>query len=294
MSQKDYFEYADFVPSSDFRFNIHTARLYEPYFHVHAHEFSEITIILNGAAIHITDVEIHPISTGDVFVLNGDMRHGFNDATGLELCNIIYDPDQFISVDDDISNLAGYHALFMLEPLYRQHSEFRSKLHLEHDELLCVTALISKLIDEYEQRAPGYQSMIRAHFMHLVVYLSRRYQAYRPSKHTWQLAAVMNYIAANYTSSIRLEELATMAHMSTSHFERVFRETFHTSPIDYIIRLRLRKACELMRQPHYSISQIALDVGFGDSNYFARQFKRIIDKTPTEYRRELHNGVAAD
>ncbi len=287
----DKYTLSHFVRNSDFHFFIQRARLTKPTFHVHAHEFSELVVIENGAAIHVTDVETHPISAGDVIVLNGDMRHGFEQAEGLELCNIMYNPFGLLDSSDDLHHLAGYHALFVLEPLYRQHNKFLSRLRLDHDELLYVSRLISNLLGEFENRPPGFQTMIRAHFIHLVIYLSRLYQEYRPNQHTWQLAAVMNYIADNYTNPISLDDLASQAHLSTSHFERVFRATFHTSPIDYVIRLRLRKACELMRLPHYTISQIAFEVGFSDSNYFSRQFKRIIHKTPSQYRKDLQNGM---
>ena len=286
----DKYKISDFIPSSDFQFYIQLAKLNTPKFHVHSHEFSELVVILNGTGLHRTDIEIYPISAGDIISLNGDMRHGFEGADSLELCNIMYDPAQFLDENADITQLAGYHALFMLEPLYRQFTEFRSRLHLDHDELIYVTGLISKLLSEFEEQSPGFQTMIRAQFIHLVVYLSRCYEEFRPNNHMWQLAAVMNYIAANYTDKIRLEELASLAHLSTSHFERVFRETFQTSPIDYLIRLRLRKACELIPEQKYTISQIAFAVGFSDSNYFSRQFKRNIGKTPLQYRKELQGG----
>jgi len=70
---------------------------------------------------------------------------------------------------------------------------------------------------------------------------------------------------------------------------RLFKQCFDTSPMDYIIRLRLLHACELLRETPASVGEIAYDVGFKDSNYFTRQFKHIIGRTPTQYRRTMHS-----
>jgi AraC family L-rhamnose operon transcriptional activator RhaR/AraC family L-rhamnose operon regulatory protein RhaS len=285
------YKYSDFVLSPNFRFHIHTVKLDHAAFEMHSHEFSELVIVLDGCGVHITEVEKYPICAGDVFVLNGDMFHGFEDAYGINLCNIMYDPAQFLDEREDITQLAGYHALFVLEPLYRRFSEFQSRLRLNQEQLITVSEVIRELKTEHDQRPLGHQTQIRSLFTLLIVYLSRCYQDYGSSDHTWQLAAVMNYLNENFTRPIHMKELARLAHMSTSHFTRIFRCTFHTSPIDYLIRLRLRKACELMREEHYSLTQIAHDVGFSDSNYFSRQFKRIIGKTPSQYRRELRKLV---
>ena len=57
--------------------------------------------------------------------------------------------------------------------------------------------------------------------------------------------------------------------------------------MDYVIRLRMLHACELLRETSAAIGEIADQVGFQDSNYFARQFKQVIGTTPTQYRRRM-------
>jgi len=75
--------------------------------------------------------------------------------------------------------------------------------------------------------------------------------------------------------------------MSINHFLRTFKRTFGLSPIDYVIRQRLLKACQLMQHSNAPIHQIAAQVGFADGNYFSRQFRKVMGKTPRDLRKEL-------
>jgi AraC-like DNA-binding protein len=73
--------------------------------------------------------------------------------------------------------------------------------------------------------------------------------------------------------------------MSKNHFLRVFKQCYKTSPTDYLIRLRLSKALELMAESDRTVSEIAYEVGFSDSNYFTRQFRRVYGQPPTAFRK---------
>jgi AraC-like DNA-binding protein len=65
---------------------------------------------------------------------------------------------------------------------------------------------------------------------------------------------------------------------------RVFRKATGQTPIEYLVRLRIQKAMELLRTTDRTITEIAMDVGFNDSNYFARQFRRLTDRSPRAFR----------
>lgn len=77
--------------------------------------------------------------------------------------------------------------------------------------------------------------------------------------------------------------------MCTNQFLRAFNELIQTSPIDYVIRVRIQKACELLKRGDRTITDVAYDVGFRDSNYFSRIFKKITDCTPGEYRKKVRS-----
>jgi AraC-like DNA-binding protein len=88
-------------------------------------------------------------------------------------------------------------------------------------------------------------------------------------------------------SPLTISDLARRANLSTSHFCREFKAAIGTSPIDYVLRRRIAEACELMRDPSLSLAEIADHAGFSDGNYFSRQFRRVMGRSPRDYRRDL-------
>jgi AraC family transcriptional regulator len=106
----------------------------------------------------------------------------------------------------------------------------------------------------------------------------------------WQAKRVASYIEANLASSIRIDELAEVAQLSASHFFRVFRESFGTSPLDYIAQQRVHRAQQLMMSSREPLAQIALACGMCDQAHFTRVFRRIVGTNPRAWRRQLMHG----
>jgi transcriptional regulator GlxA family with amidase domain len=79
-------------------------------------------------------------------------------------------------------------------------------------------------------------------------------------------------------------ELATMAGLSVSQFERRFRDAFGTSPRQYLVRIRVDAAAKLLTDTERTVSEIALECGFHDHSHLSRSFRKIMQVTPTGYR----------
>ena len=92
----------------------------------------------------------------------------------------------------------------------------------------------------------------------------------------------IDFMQKNYMNSISIKELAELSCMSLSTFERKFKKHFGSSPNQYIKRLRLENACELLIAG-YNIQQVALDCGFCDQSYFTREFRILMGQTPRKY-----------
>ena len=246
-------------------------------------------MVLSGSGQHVTEAESYPICRGDVFVLNGQTAHAFEDSSQLSVCNIMYDPDQLIRPHQNLHTVPGYQALFMLEPLYRKNSGFSGKLQLGEAELNTVILLLDALKYEQQAQLQGYQSLLAAYFMQLVVLLSRYYSASpaRPTQAILRLADVLSYLEDNTHRSLELTELAGRAHLSKNQFLRVFKKAFATTPITYIANRRIQKAQKLLETTSLSVSQIAFDTGFMDSNYFSRRFRQVVGQSPRDYRATL-------
>ena len=83
-------------------------------------------------------------------------------------------------------------------------------------------------------------------------------------------------------------DLAAAAHqvgLSVYHFLRMFSAVFGVTPHQYLVRSRLRRAARLLSEPERTVTDIALDVGFGDLSNFVRTFHRAAGVSPTHFRR---------
>lgn len=283
---KKRFLYDDFMESDGFRFRIGSGVLEYQAFDMHNHEFAELAIIRGGKAMHRTEDEDHPLEAGDVLVINPNVRHGFREIDRLHLTNIIYDPALFIPAHD-LSPLSGYHRLFVIDPVSHQQGSFRNRFRLSPKNLTSIEPLIKQLEQEYEGRKPGYMPAITGLFTQLVTELCRAASAVPTTSRSPQhrLAQVVSNMETHSEEPHRLSTLARKAGLSENQFLRLFKKYYLTSPIDYLIRLRIRKACDLLKHTDKSITEIAFQSGFSDSNYFYRQFRRITGESAREYRR---------
>ena len=98
------------------------------------------------------------------------------------------------------------------------------------------------------------------------------------------VARACEYIKENYGANLTLKHLAQEAGLSPFHFHRLFLKTLGISPHDYLVRIRVEKALELLGKGG-DIAEVALDTGFVDQSHFSRFFKRIIGAPPGRYLR---------
>jgi AraC-like DNA-binding protein len=96
--------------------------------------------------------------------------------------------------------------------------------------------------------------------------------------------SIAAYLRQHPERPARLEELARMANLSMSHFSAVFRRELGFSPLDYLARARIGRACELLDTTGAPLKEIAEAVGFSDPLYFSRVFRAIHGVSPSHYR----------
>lgn len=279
--------YADRMPDSSFQLSVNWIEDAKPDWPLHAHEFAEIEILLSGHGVHLTEDGEIPIYAGDVFVVYGNTIHGYQDRKDYEMANVQFNPTQFLNFDADITDTPGYHALFVLEPQLVKRHKFRAHLHLPPGELSKVSQLLNIMTDELESKPSGYQSYVRSLFTQLVCILCRNYtERVRPSsRRLLKVSTAIRYIHENYDDHITLEDLASKIEFSVNQFIRVFKDATGYSPMDYIIRHRVVRAADMLKEGTPKIARIAQETGFSDSSHFCRHFKRILHMTPTQYKK---------
>jgi len=252
----------------------------------HSHGFCELVIVTRGSAMHWLEGEDFPVSAGDIFLLQGRQRHYFHDRKSLDLINIMYDPELIDLPENELRRMPGYCAMFILEPTYRRRHRFASRLHLKRVPLARVEHLIDEMELECNEQKAGNEVALRAKLLELMVFLSRAYtETDSIEAHALlRVGSVIGVLENSFQDDWKLDDLLKIAHMSSSNLMRVFRKATGQTPIEYLVRLRIQKSMELLRSTEHTVTEIAMDVGFNDSNYFSRQFRRIVGESPRQFK----------
>jgi AraC-like DNA-binding protein len=104
---------------------------------------------------------------------------------------------------------------------------------------------------------------------------------------------IVDHLSAHSDQDVRLQNMAEIACMEKTAFSRSFKRKTGLTVHEFVQAFRISKAAEKMMSSDYSITEIALEVGFGSLATFERTFKKIVGATPSTYRWEIlrRNGI---
>ncbi len=98
------------------------------------------------------------------------------------------------------------------------------------------------------------------------------------------------FMQKHYQDNLTLEEIAGAAYLSASYASRLFKKTLNISIMDYLRKLRMSKAKEMLRDSEMQIDEIAVQSGYADAGYFAKVFRKTEHMTPSQYRQTNKNA----
>ncbi|QJU55240.1 AraC family transcriptional regulator [Herbiconiux sp. KACC 21604] len=104
------------------------------------------------------------------------------------------------------------------------------------------------------------------------------------------LTPAVELISREFARPIKVEELAALVLMSPSHFNRLFKQHFATTPYKYLMRVRLMAACDLLATTTLPVSAISSRTGFYDASHLTNEFRREHGMSPNEYRSRFRTG----
>lgn len=151
--------------------------------------------------------------------------------------------------------------------------------------------MCKKLYQEIEfpqdRNSPQYMTAI---FLSLLIELRRSLEHENsPSQAYYEeiVSRVDTYMQTNLHLPLTRKDLAKIAHVSSPHLARIFRNIMEATPLERLTQLRMEHAKFLLSQSTRSIVAISGDIGYESISHFSRSFKRYSGKTPTQYRKEL-------
>jgi len=148
-------------------------------------------------------------------------------------------------------------------------------------------AMRSELVDGSPAGRLYGQSVIAALGVYLVgSYAARRSTPLSPKRGmpACRLRRVLDYIDENLTRDLAVTTLASVAGMSPHYFSELFRESVGCSPHQYVLRRKIERAKECLRNPKRSVLEAGLAAGFENPSHFARAFRRFVGATPRQFR----------
>lgn len=238
------------------------------YFWLHWHEHTELHYIIKGSSVFYCNQKKIIAREGSLVVINSNELHrGVVEEKQLEAIVLIFEMSSFSK------ELA--HASIIFENL------------IKNDEL--IQKQMYALFKENEEKKIGYKLSSKGMLYELLVYLMRNYavmklsesENIRRNKNLIRLNTVIQYIQEYYTQPISNRTLADLVYLSEGRFNHLFKESMGVSPLNYINEIRLKKAKNLLETKEYTVSEVALEVGFSDFNHFGRLFYKKYNCTPS-------------
>ena len=102
---------------------------------------------------------------------------------------------------------------------------------------------------------------------------------------------VLHYLEENIAESVSLSDVANYMHISPSTIKKLFRENTGESFVKYFTEMKMKEAKRLFREYSKNVAEVAQKLGYNDSAYFARAFRRVTHLSPTEYKKSVKQGI---
>ena len=250
---------------------------------LHDHDCFEIVLVLDGKAEHQIYGTKHEISKGDILIIPIHQSHAYLNTEKLEIINALFDKAELEKAAFDLPQLKGYRELFLKTFPVKNNG----RLTIPSAKFAVITGLLTNFISETATKRPGYKAMAASLFIQAIGVIVRHHEHINaPPLLLSRIEQTLDFVETHYNENICLDQMARMAHMSRSSYQRSFRRLMNTSLIRHLINFRIGKASSLLlSNPELNITEIAFQIGFTDSNYFSRMFRKITGHTPRDFRR---------
>ena len=180
----------------------------------------------------------------------------------------------------------GDNAQAYLEPLIQNTMHF--PVQPAEEDQARIADLLRRILTAAEQKAAGYELMIKAQLLQLIAELLRRKRflavPQSPRKKSQQLKQMLEYIQQHSESDLTIPTMAETFHLSEKYFSRYFRTATGQNFTAYLNTVRIEKARVLLRETDETVLEIALNCGYGSISYFNRVFRQQIGMSPLQYR----------
>ncbi|GAA0181998.1 hypothetical protein SH2C18_44490 [Clostridium sediminicola] len=148
--------------------------------------------------------------------------------------------------------------------------------------------IMNEIVREMDNKKDNYDVLVKMYFFQLFIFLSRIFDEKRIKEKKVSNTYVDNaleFIHENYNMKLSPKIISKAVHISSDYLLHIFKEHTGQSVMEYITIKRIDKSKELLQNTSKTISTIAHDLGFSNSQYFSTLFKKYIEMTPNQFRK---------
>jgi AraC-like DNA-binding protein len=246
----------------------------------HLHDFISLIYILSGSCSYNVNNVIYQVKKGDLLICNTGTFHG-----------------RVLSEDEEVEEFhTGLNNIF-IKGLPKDYliSEQSSPLvsFKKYGAEFCDCC--NEMLQQREKDEPGYELIIKSLSIKMITLILKEtyfsdvksdnnsfsFEAYDK---TSIVSTILKFINENYENNISLDKISQNMYLSSVYISKIFKDETGDSPINYLIKVRLSKAKEMLENGSRSVKSIAENVGYHDVYHFSKLFKKYYGCAPSKYK----------
>lgn len=239
----------------------------------HSHPFTELFYIVKGKGYFLLPNRQIPVKENDLVIINPFIDHTekSNQQDSLEYIAFGIEGIAFTYQNENELQQEGFY-------IYQGYKED-------------ILFYLNKWLDEVKNGNKEYEVVCQNIIEILIIKLERerklKVEKSEPKRINKDIAFIKQYINKNYRLNITLDQLADLKHLNKYYLAHSFKNNVGISPIEYLNQVRIREAQTLLETTDYNIADISSMIGFSSQSYFTQTFRRHVNKTPSQYRKQM-------
>lgn len=255
----------------------------------HYHNGFEINFILEGVGKRIIGDSIENFFPGDMIFIGQNLPHVWLADKHMESPSGRYLETAYLQFDmtvlpDKLLNLPEFKMVSKALRLAERGIKIKDQTLNEVSKLL----LEMPYMEKFQQMMHFFKILDcigrSTAIEHLV---SEEYAKKRFNTGNRRIVTIHEYMMNHYKEEIDLDKIADLVCMARSSLCRFFKSQMGTTIFEYLNQIKIELSCSLLRNPDLSILDVAFDSGFNNLSHFNKQFKKITQLTPSQYRKLL-------
>lgn len=257
---------------------------------VHKHSFIELVFVAEGQAVHTVNDMSYTVRSGNVIMIDYGVAHSFSRIDGEKFVtyDLLFTPDFFNIPALENKEFMTLASSYLFSSVFAEFKNSKVPQNLVKTHAKEFRFLFEKIYEEYNDRNIGFQSIIRAYLIEIIIKIFREINKNQPTytqSHQELVEKAIEYMRNNYDKHISLDEVVSGIFLSKNYFRQIFKKTTGMSISSFTQELRIKEACRLLETTDMSSIDISYKCGYNDLKFFYSTFKKTMGMTPAEYRK---------